>query len=295
MSTPLRGLFFASGDTVADLKKDLSGQMDLIKKGSLPANNRPAPLQVGKNERLVIDFNNSEDLLKSAESALAALDSETPSAWQALSMRGIQRGSGKPGKVAFLFPGQGSQYVNMLRALRDLEPVVADTFQETDAVMTPILGRPISSYIFVDGDEAAISKAEKELRDTTITQPALLAVNVALLRLLGKFGIQADMVLGHSLGEYAALVASGVLTLPEALEVVSARGKEMSKVAAADNGCMAAVSAPLPDVEKILKTVDGYVVIANLNSPVQCVIGGATLAVEAAVATFLAEIGRAHV
>ncbi len=288
MSTPLRGLFFASGNTVAELKQDLSKQIDQIKKGSLPANSRPTPEQVGKNERLVIDFNNSEDLLKSAESALAALDTESQSAWQALSMRGIQRGSGKPGKVAFLFPGQGSQYVNMLRALRDREPVVADTFRETDEVMTPILGRSISSYIFVDGDEAAMSKAEKELRDTTITQPALLAVNVALLRLLGQFGIQADMVLGHSLGEYAALVASGVLTLPEALEVVSARGKEMSKVAAADNGCMAAVSAPLPDVEKILKTVDGYVVIANLNSPVQCVIGGATLAVEAAVAAFLA-------
>jgi len=81
-------------------------------------------------------------------------------------------------------------------------------------------------------------------------------------------------VIGHSLGEYAALVASGILNLSEAPASGQRACQEMAKVAADDNGCMAAVSAPLGEVERILKTIPGYVVIANINSPVQCVIGG---------------------
>ncbi len=149
------------------------------------------------------------------------------------------------GSVVFMFPGQGSQYVNMLRDLYDSEPVVADTFNEADRVMTPILGRTLTSYIYVEGDEAALAQAEKDLKNTAITQPAMLTANVALLRLMNKYGFEPDMVIGHSLGEYAALVAAGVMTFPEALEVVSARGREMTRIKMDDNGCMAAVSAPL--------------------------------------------------
>jgi acyl transferase domain-containing protein len=110
---------------------------------------------------------------------------------------------------------------------------------------------------------------------------------VALLRLLQKYGFEPDMVIGHSLGEYAALVASGVLTFAEALEVVSARGREMVKVSMEDNGCMAAVSAPLVEVERILKTIDGYVVLANINSPTQSVIAGTTKAVDETIQAFM--------
>jgi malonyl CoA-acyl carrier protein transacylase len=286
--TPYRGLFFVSADTIPGLRQVLVEKISDFKQGHPPASSHPTPAQLGKAERLVIDYGNPEELVKAAEAALGALDSESPLAWQPLSMRGIQRGSGKPGKVGFLFPGQGSQYVNMLRGLHAIEPVVAETFREADEVMTPILGRSITSYIFVDGDEKTLAQAELSLRDTTIAQPAMLTVNVALLRLLAKFGYQPEIVLGHSLGEYAALVASGALTLPEALKSVSARGKEMARVASDDNGCMAAVSAPLGEVERILKTIDGYVVIANINSPLQCVIGGMTAAVEAAITACLA-------
>ncbi|TLN17874.1 acyltransferase domain-containing protein, partial [bacterium] len=186
------------------------------------------------------------------------------------------------------FPGQGSQYVNMLKDLCEVEPLAAETFREADEVMTPILGRPLTSYIYVDGDPERIAQAEAALKNTEITQPAVLTANVALLRLMKKFGFEPDLVIGHSLGEYAALVAAGVLTFAEALEVVSARGREMAKVSMADNGCMAAVSAPLAEVERILKTIDGYVVLANINSPQQSVIGGATPAVDAALAAFQA-------
>ncbi len=237
----------------------------------------------------MIDYENLKEFIPRVEKALKALETDAPAGWQALGVQGIYRGSGRPGKVAFLFPGQGSQYVNMLRDLRTLEPLVAETFREADAVMTPILGRSISSYVFVDGKDDALAQAELKLRSTDITQPAMLAAHVSLLRVLSKYGFTPDMVIGHSLGEYAALVASGILNLSEALQVVSARGQEMSKVAADDNGCMAAVSAPLAEVERLLKTISGYVVIANINSPVQCVIGGATAAVDAAIAAFLSE------
>ncbi|KAF0107639.1 MAG: beta-ketoacyl synthase [Anaerolineaceae bacterium] len=288
IAKPYRGLFFVSADSAAGLRQALSEKLEQAKQGSLPPTACPTSIQLGKAERLVIDYEDQKDLLARADKALKALETNAAEAWQALSVQGIYRGSGKPGKTAFLFPGQGSQYVNMLRDLREAEPIVAETFREADAVMTPILGKPLTDYIFVSGDDETLAQAEAKLRHTDITQPAILAVNVALMRVLAKFGFKPDLVIGHSLGEYAALVAAGVLSLSDALQVVSARGQEMNKVASDDNGCMAAVSAPLAEVERILGTIEGYVVIANMNSPVQCVIGGRTSAVEAAIAAFLA-------
>ncbi|MGA2594354.1 MAG: acyltransferase domain-containing protein, partial [Bryobacteraceae bacterium] len=175
----------------------------------------------------------------------------------------------------------------MLQAFRAAEPIVADTFAEADRVMTPILGKPLSKFIFVDGaDPSAIEKADEDLRQTAITQPAVLATDLALTRLLAAYGIQPDMTMGHSLGEYGALVASGALPFADALEAVAARGREMTRVSMADNGRMAAVFAPLPEIERILKTIDGYVVIANNNSNTQAVIGGASVAVEQAMEAF---------
>ena len=191
-------------------------------------------------------------------------------------------------KVAFLYTGQGSQYVNMLEPLRAAEPIVAETFAEADRVMTPLLGKPLSEFIFVDQTDAdAVAKAEEDLRQTEITQPTVLTIDLALTRLLAAYGIQPDMTMGHSLGEYGALVASGSLTFEDALEAVSARGRGMTHVAVKDTGKMAAVFAPLAEVERILKTIDGYVVIANVNSGQQSVIGGASKAVEQAMEIFL--------
>lgn len=284
--TPYRGLFFLSADTVPQLREALSEQIVQMKAGSIPPSTLPTRDAIQRQERLVIDYGDPAELLKRAERALKGFDAEG-NPWQALVAHGVFRGSGKPGKVAFLFPGQGSQYANMLKDLCEVEPIVAETFREADRVMTPILGRPLTDFIYVNGDEPALAEAEKALRNTEITQPAMLTANVALLRLMKHFGISPDMVIGHSLGEYAALVAAEVLTFAEALEVVSARGREMTKVTWEDNGCMAAVSAPIEKVEALLKTVDGYVVIANINSPTQCVIGGTTAAVDAALEAFM--------
>ena len=153
--------------------------------------------------------------------------------------------------------------------------MVKATFDEADRVMAPLLGRPLTSFIFIDGDDpAAVKTLNQQLMQTEITQPAVLATDIALTRLLAAYGVQPDMVMGHSLGEYGALVAAGALTLDSALEAVSARGREMTKVSVADNGAMAAVFAPMAEIQRIVDPADGYVVIANINSTSQAVVGG---------------------
>ena len=164
---------------------------------------------------------------------------------------------------------------------------MADTFAEADRIMTPLLGKPLSEYIFVDhADADAVAKAEEDLRQTEITQPAVLAIDLALTRLLAAYGIEPDFTMGHSLGEYGALVAAGGLPFTDSLEAVSARGRGMTQVAMDDNGRMAAVFAPIEEVERILKTINGYVVIANVNSNHQAVVGGASKPVEQAMEAF---------
>jgi malonyl CoA-acyl carrier protein transacylase len=118
----------------------------------------------------------------------------------------------------------------------------------------------------------------------------VLACDEALTRLLAAHGIVPDMVMGHSLGEYGALVAAGALSFADALKAVSARGHAMHEVSVEDNGLMAAVFAPADAVERVLATVDGYVVPANINSRSQSVIGGSTEGVRAAMRAF-AEAG----
>jgi len=289
-SASRRGRLFLAADSVEALREQLQQALAQARQGILPPTASPTLTDLRKAERLAIEYGDAEELLKRGQRALQAFDSGLPNGWQALTAQGIYRGHGPAGKLAFLFPGQGSQYANMLRELRQIEPVVAETFREADAVMTPIIGRPLSECIFTArDDEASIAAAERTLKDTAITQPAVLTANVALLRLLAQHGYAPDMVAGHSLGEYGALVAAGVLTFAEALEVVSARGREMTRVSLADNGCMAAISAPIEEVERILNNIPGYVIIANLNSPLQSVIAGETRAVEAAIEAFLAE------
>jgi acyl transferase domain-containing protein/NAD(P)-dependent dehydrogenase (short-subunit alcohol dehydrogenase family) len=286
-TTHFRGLHFLSAQTTGELKEKLQASLLQATQGNLSPSKLPEADQLSLPERLAIDYGDNDEFIKRAEKALKAFDSDNPSMWQAMTAQGVYRGSGSPGKVAFLFPGQGSQYVNMLRELRAIEPVVDAVFVEADRVMTPLLGKPLTHFIYAEGDEESLKAAEQKLKDTTITQPAVLTANVALLRLLEKYGFKPDVVIGHSLGEYAALVAAGVLRFDEALEIVSARGREMVKVSMDDNGCMAAVSAPLQEVERMLATIDEYVVLANINSPVQSVIAGSTKGVDLAIEAFM--------
>ena len=282
LKAPLRGALVLGADDESALVARLVAAHAEAVAGHVPAPAAPHAADLRAVERVAIDYADAGDLASKLDLALAAFPQ--PGRWKALRGRGIFRGSGPAPKVAFLYTGQGSQYANMLAALRAIEPIVAATFDEADVIMAPLIDRPLTSYLFVDAnDPDAVAAAEADLRRTEITQPAVLTVDLALTRLLAAYGIEPDLVMGHSLGEYGALVAAGALSFPAALEAVSARGREMAHLTMEDNGAMAAVFAPLAEIEKIVAETDGYVVIANVNSTSQAVIGGATAAVKAAV------------
>jgi [acyl-carrier-protein] S-malonyltransferase len=188
-------------------------------------------------------------------------------------------------RLAFLFPGQGSQVVGMGRELADRFPVAGQTFVEADAA----LGFPLSKLIF-DGPE-------EELRLTENTQPALMTVSVAALRVLAGHGIHAALAAGHSLGEWSAHVAAGTFSFADAVRSVKARGRAMQQAVPAGQGAMAAVLAL--DGDKVAEAcreaeseTGQTVCAANLNSPSQTVISGAVAAVEKAAAIAKAKGAR---
>jgi len=284
---PLRGALVIGAASQAELAERLRAVEKEAKAGHAPLPTAPSESDLRAPERVAIDYANATDMAEKAGNALKALAANQPAVWKALRAQGIFRGHGPAPKVAFLYTGQGSQYVNMMETLRATEPIVAETFAEADRIMTPLLGKPLSKFIFVDqADADAVAKAEDDLRQTAITQPAVLATDLAMTRLLAAYGIEPDFTMGHSLGEYGALVAAGALPFNDSLEAVSARGRGMTQVAMEDNGRMAAVFAPLEEIERILQTIKGNVVIANVNSNHQAVIGGRSKAVEQAMEAF---------
>ncbi|WP_156685536.1 type I polyketide synthase [Mycobacterium sp. Marseille-P9652] len=291
---PLRGAAVVGGADDADVAARLERLAADAAAGRAPEPGPPDPaLAAAAPVRVAIDYADTAELAAKATKAAQALRGANPAGsqalWKVLRAQGVFVGRGAPGKVAFLYTGQGSQYVNMLAELRRREPIVAATFDEADRVMRPLLGKPLTEYIFADtADESNARRLEQQLMQTEITQPAVLTTDLALTRMLDAYGVRPDMVMGHSLGEYGALVAAGALTFEAALEAVSARGREMASLSVEDNGAMAAVFAPLAEIERVVAETDGYVVIANVNSTSQAVIGGATDAVDRAVEAFRA-------
>lgn len=178
-------------------------------------------------------------------------------------------------KIAFLFPGQGSQAVGMGRELSERFSVAAQTFAEADAA----LGFQLSKLCFEGPDT--------ELRLTENTQPAILTVSVAAARVLADYGVQPALAAGHSLGEWSAHVIAGTLSFADAVRAVKARGAAMQKAVPAGEGAMAAVLALDAAVvaeacEEAARETGLTVQAANLNSPSQTVISGAAAAVEKA-------------
>ena len=281
----LRGLVMASGATLAEIKPQLEKMMADADAGVVPDKQLPLADSMRAQERIAIDFGSAKELRERCQKAVDAIADDRPAAWRLMRGKGVFRGREAPGKIAFMFPGQGSQYVNMLRELRDVSATVREVFDEADDVMKSRLdGRLLTQLIFVDdADPGRLEKAEEALRHTTVTQPAMLAADIALARLLGDYGIEPDMVIGHSLGEYAALVAAGVMPFADALVAVSARAREMANVSLADSGKMAGVIGPYEKIERVLAEVKGYVVAANRNSRKQTVIAGSSAGVDEAI------------
>ena len=177
-------------------------------------------------------------------------------------------------KIAFLFPGQGSQKIGMGKDLFDQEAVSKAVFEEADKT----LGFDLTSMIF-----------EGEAEELTLTynaQPALLTTSIAILKKFEESGIKADYAAGHSLGEYTALVAAGALSFQDAVYAVRKRGELMNEAVPAGEGAMAAIlgldQTALLEVTKEVTESGHLVELANLNCPGQIVISGTAKGVELA-------------
>jgi acyl transferase domain-containing protein/NAD(P)H-dependent flavin oxidoreductase YrpB (nitropropane dioxygenase family) len=192
-------------------------------------------------------------------------------------------------KVAFLFPGQGSQYPDMHRDLSLHFADIRHSLEIANRVTAGKYARRLSDYVF---PPPSFTKEEKEARsreltDTTIAQPALGAVELGVSRLLERLGVRPSFAAGHSYGEYVALCAAGAFSTETLFEVSAARGQFIKQATRDASGTMAAVGASADAVRKL---VDGHadVWIANLNAPAQTVIAGSHEAIEQAIARFAA-------
>jgi len=171
---------------------------------------------------------------------------------------------------AYVFPGQGAQFVGMGKDLYDNYPMAKDLFEKANS----ILGFRITDLMFAGTDE--------DLKQTKVTQPAIFLHSVILAKVMGA-SFNPDMVAGHSLGEFSALVAHGALSFEDGVVLVSKRALAMQKACEAEPSTMAAVLG-LDDkiVEDACASIDGIVVAANYNCPGQLVISGSIPAIEAA-------------
>lgn len=191
-------------------------------------------------------------------------------------------------KAVHMYPGQGSQYVGMTADLVQRFTAPAKVWEQADETMVDVLGgETLSGFVLRSSlSKEELKEAEHKLKQTEYTQPAMLTADLAIERTLQSYGHTPDMVAGHSLGEYAALMSSGILDMDGALRAAAARGTEMGAVEIDDKGLMASVTAPYEAVEAVLEATDGYVIAANKNSPKMTVIAGETEPVKAAMAMF---------
>ena len=185
-------------------------------------------------------------------------------------------------KNVFMFSGQGSQYVGMAKDLYDNFEGSKKIF----SIAEDVLGYDLAGIVFEGPDT--------ELNKTAVSQPAIMATSLCALEAVKAKGIECGAVAGHSLGEYAAMVCSGMLSVEDGFKVIKARAEAMQKAAESSDGAMCAIiGLSASEVEEVCGSIDGYVVPVNYNSSVQTVIAGDTDAIEKAIEVFTEKKARA--
>jgi acyl transferase domain-containing protein/thioesterase domain-containing protein/acyl carrier protein len=231
------------------------------------------------NHRAVVSASDTDQLRQRLD-AVAKGEAASATGVKQATVRAI----GRP-NVAFLFTGQGSQYVNMGRSLYESQPVFRRALEKCDATLRQHWGgQSLLEILYPTGDSGV--KAEL-LHQTQYTQPALFALEYSLSELWASWGVRPDIVLGHSVGEYAAACVAGVMSLEDGLRLIAERARLMQSVK--QHGKMAVVFAAQERVAKEIKSAGGKVVIAVLNGPDNTVISGDADAVEKLAARFEAD------
>jgi len=237
--------------------------------------------------RLAVVAESVADLRAKLDSVLIALKQEQPMADRS----GVWFSGAPavtPSEVCFLFPGQGSQHVNMLRDLAQGTLLGDGLAESTDRLLAGLLPRPLTSYIWPRPvfDSSAARLLQAELDDTRIAQPALGLVDLMASDLLGRFGLRPAALAGHSYGEYVALSVAGLMSREDMLRLSALRGRAVYEAGREHPGGMAAIAASEEETVAALRALSICATIANLNGPRQIVIAGSVEAIDAVVKRF---------
>ncbi|OOZ39135.1 hypothetical protein BOW53_12855 [Solemya pervernicosa gill symbiont] len=184
--------------------------------------------------------------------------------------------------LAFIFPGQGSQYVGMLHAFKHL-PEVGELLHKADQIYASIGGGPLTPLLteLPHEDESRRSEQEERLRSTEVSQPAIFLLSAVILELVrARTNISPSLVIGHSLGEYSALYTAGVLSFEDAFTLVCWRGRIMGESNSKSSEAMIALECTEQRAEGMIEAVDGYATCANVNSYRQTVVSGESGAID---------------
>ena len=282
-------LFCFAGTSVEELRNEIeevrraAGEpealRDLAHRAFLMRRDRGRP---DTGFRLSVVAETVPDLARKLEQAQSRLASQPEPFLDATGIYFASDAPARNGQVAFIFPGQGSQRVDMLRDLTLLFGELRDSFALADRTLASRLPLPLSQYVypppsFTDEERAARMEA---LTRTDVTQPALGATELGLHKVLRAFGIRPDMVAGHSVGEYVALCAASVFPEESLYDLLWTRGSCMLQAAGDDAGTMMAIQAARETVEELLRD-EKQIFPANFNAPLQTVVSGRRESLEA--------------